>query len=216
MNDLLRSPQSFRDRLTQVKGQLDTYRREQKRLENQRLALERYLEVSHEVSTSLDTLSEKLFQQRIKVLEEKLTLALQEVLEQPLVLKAHRSFKRTMASIEFFIEKEGKSEDILKGQGGSVANVLSVCLRMFALTTLDPKEHRRFIVLDEQDCWLRPDLVPRFVKIVQMASRELGFQVLMISHHEISAFEGYADRILQLNPGLEGVQVKKVAENLHN
>ena len=88
----------------------------------------------------------------------------------------------------------------MRGQGGSVANILSVGLRMFALTTLDPSQHRRFLVLDEQDCWLRPDLVPRLVKIVHDAGRALGFQVLMISHHDATNFSRYADRIYRLTP----------------
>jgi predicted ATPase len=71
---------------------------------------------------------------------------------------------------------------------------------MFALTTLDEKSHRRFLVLDEQDCWLRPDLVPSLVKIVHEAGKALGFQVLMISHHDVSAFSQYADRVYQFTP----------------
>lgn len=100
----------------------------------------------------------------------------------------------------------------MRGMGGSVANVLSVGLRLFALTTLDEQEHRRFLVLDEQDCWLRPDLVPRFVRIIYEAAKALHFQVLMISHHDQSVFQGYADRIIRLNPGPDGVTAQVVSE----
>src|SRR5262249_54215710 len=103
----------------------------------------------------------------------------------------------------------GHPEDIMKGQGGSVANILSVGLRMFGLTTLEGGVHRRFLVLDEQDCWLRPDLVPRLVKIVHEARKALGFQVLMISHHDVSAFQQYADKIYQFVSTGDGVQVKE-------
>ena len=75
---------------------------------------------------------------------------------------------------------------------------------MFALATLDPARHRRFLVLDEQDCWLRPDLVPKLVKIVHDAGQALGFQVLMISHHDIATFEKYADRIYTFLPDSMG------------
>ena len=82
---------------------------------------------------------------------------------------------------------------------------------MFALSTLDTSVHCRFLVLDEQDCWLRPDLVPRLVKIVHDACRDrkLGFQVIMISHHDISAFEQYADKIYQFVPSTDGVRVRE-------
>jgi hypothetical protein len=168
-----------------------------------------YLGIADAVEKALDSLSEQLFGQIVRILEEKLTLALQEVLEQSIVLKANRDYKRSVATMSFHIERHGQAEDIMKGQGGSVANILSVGLRMFALTTLDPAVHRRFLVLDEQDCWLRPDLVPRLVKIVHDAGRALGFQVLMISHHDVSVFEQYADKLYEFIPTTDGVQVKE-------
>ena len=80
---------------------------------------------------------------------------------------------------------------------------------MFALTTLDKKRHQRFLVLDEQDCWIRPDLVPKLVKIVHEAGKALGFQTLMISHHEVASFIEFADRIYQFTPNANhGVQVE--------
>ena len=101
----------------------------------------------------------------------------------------------------------------MKGQGGSVVNILSVGLRMLALTTLDKTKHQRFLVLDEQDCWLRPDLVPRLVKIVRDAGRAMGFQVLMISHHDPAVFRRYADRIYAFQPTKDGaVRVELVSD----
>jgi ABC-type glutathione transport system ATPase component len=165
------------------------------------------------VTQALEALNEQLFQKLLGAVQEKLTIALQEILEQPIVVKAEADFKRGAATVEFSIERNGQPEDILRGQGGSVANILSVGLRMFALATLDEAQHRRFLVLDEQDCWLRPDLVPRLVKIVHEAGRALGFQVLMISHHDTALFERYADRIYQFIPdGENGVTVKLVAD----
>jgi hypothetical protein len=150
----------------------------------------------------------------LDIIEQKLTLALQEVLEQPIQLKAGVQWKRNSAAVDFWIERGGNREDILKGQGGSVTNILSVGLRMFALTTLDERQHRRFLVLDEQDCWLRPDLVPRLVKIVHDAGKALGFQVLMISHHDASAFAQYADRIYRLTPRADNDVSVSLVESL--
>jgi DNA repair exonuclease SbcCD ATPase subunit len=169
----------------------------------------RHLELAPRIEEALEKLSGELFQRMARVLEENLTIALQEVLEQPIRLRAEATWKRKIANVEFTIERDGQSEDILKGQGGSVANILSVCLRMFALTTLDPARHRRFLVLDEQDCWLRPDLVPRLIKIVRDAGKALGFQVIVISHHDTAAFERYADRIYRFAPKDGSVEVSR-------
>src|SRR5262245_7708116 len=195
-------------KLRQLEGKRDLVQKNREAKADELQTVTAYLDISDAVDQALDKLSEQLFGRIVKILEEKLTLALQEVLEQPIVLKVNREYKRGGATMSFHIERNGQPEDIMKGQGGSVVNILSVGLRMFALTTLDPAVHRRFLVLDEQDCWLRPDLVPRLVKIVHKAGRALGFQVLLISHHDISAFEQYADKIYKFIPTVDGVQVK--------
>ena len=173
--------------------------------------LKEYLAIADQVTGALEQLSDQLFEQLLAVVQDKLSIALVEILEQPIALKAEADFKRGAATVDFWIDRGGNKEDVLRGQGGSVANILSVGLRMFALTTLDPKQHRPFLVLDEQDCWLKPELVPRLVKIVHDAGRELGFQIIMISHHDVELFERYADKIYQFVPQTDGsVQVRQV------
>ena len=206
----LRSPTELRRR-----ANLLIDRREQRVNRSRRLAgeferLNQYLAVAQKVTGALEQLSEQLFQQLLGLVQEKLTIALQEILDSPIAFRAEADFKRGAATVDFWIDREGNREHVLLGQGGSVANVLSVGLRMFALTTLDETEHRRFLVLDEQDCWLRPDLVPRLVKIVHEASSALGFQVLMISHHDVALFEQYADRIYEFHSvGAGEVEVRQ-------
>jgi hypothetical protein len=204
-----RQPKQVQDKVEQLQGKRDLLRSQREDKAKKLGEIAAYLDIADAVDKALDKLSEQLFGRVVKILEEMLTRALQEVLEQAIVLKVNRDFKRGVATMSFHIERNGQPEDIMKGQGGSVINILSVGLRMFALKTLDPAVHRRFLVLDEQDCWLRPDLVPRLVKIVHQAGRDLGFQVLLISHHDTSAFEQYADKVYQFIPTADGVQVKE-------
>jgi hypothetical protein len=209
----LRLPGELRKRVDRLLDQRDRRERRSVQMAREFGELNAYLEVAPQVTAALDKLSDQLLQQVLGTVQEKLTIALQEILEQPIQFKAEADFKRGGTTVEFWIERNENKEDILRGQGGSVANVLSVGLRMFALATLDESQHRRFLVLDEQDCWLRPDLVPRLVKIVHQAGQALGFQVLMISHHDVSLFERYADRIYQFLPaGQGGVNVRLVAD----
>jgi ABC-type glutathione transport system ATPase component len=201
---VLKSPNEARKTATR----LDAFRRQtqadldssQKQLD----ACENYLSISNHVTDALEILSDKLFRETLDLIQEKLSFALQEILEQPIQLIAQASWKNNAAAVDFHIERDGNSEDILRGQGGSVANILSIGLRLFALANLNPAEHRPFLVLDEQDCWLKPDLVPRLVRIVHEAGNALGFQVLMVSHHDREIFEQYADKIYRLSPGPNG------------
>jgi DNA repair exonuclease SbcCD ATPase subunit len=200
------SPNSLVQRVAGLAGQRDLLISQQQALQLSLSKLQAYLNIASKVGDALEVLSKQLFEQLLSIIEDKLSIALQEILEQPIRLRAQAEWKRGAASVQFWIERNGQPEDIMKGQGGSVANILSVGLRMFALMTLDEKLHQRFLVLDEQDCWIRPDLVPRLVKIVHDAGKALGFQVLMISHHEISSFAKYADRIYEFEPDGEGVR----------
>jgi len=195
------------NRTSQLAGSRQQLMSQQTILQQQKQALQKYIDLSGQVSATLDNLTSDLLGNLSETIEEKLTLALQQVLELPIQLKIQRDVKRGRMTLDFFIQQKGKAEDIMRGQGGSVANILSVGLRLFALTTLDAEKHRRFLVLDEQDCWLRPDLVPRLVQLVHEAGKALGFQILMISHHNEESFMNYADRIFRLESGENGVQV---------
>jgi DNA repair exonuclease SbcCD ATPase subunit len=208
----LRAPGEARRRIARLISKREDRVDRSRQLAFQFEKLNRYLTVAGQVTAALDQLSKQLFQELLLIVQEKLTIALQEILDQPIHFRAEADFQRGAASVDFWVERDGKAEDVLKGQGGSVANILSVGLRMFALATLDSQRHRPFLVLDEQDCWLRPDLVPRLVKIVHQAAQELGFQVIMISHHDVALFERYADKIFEFIPGPPGtVKVREVA-----
>ena len=200
-----------RGRLEQLTWKRDDCKKRLAAIEDQRKQISDYLVLAPEVSDALKTLGSDLFEQDIRVLEQKMTIALQEVLKQPVIFKAETGFKGNVATVEFSIEKDGNSEDIRRGQGGSVHNILSVGLRMFALTMLDGEKHWPFLMLDEQDCWLQPELVPSLVKIVDQAGKELGYQVIMISHHELTRFSELADKIYRFEPNRNGTSVVEIS-----
>ena len=200
----------IRARLEQLAWKRDDHQKRLRNVEDQQRKLSDYLKLAPEVSDAMKTLGSDLFEQDIRVLEEKMTIALQEVLRQPVKFKAETGFKGNVATVDFSIERDGNSEDIRRGQGGSVHNILSVGLRMFALTMLESERHQPFLMLDEQDCWLQPELVPILVKIVHQAGKELGYQVIMISHHDLSRFVGFADKIYRFEPTRNGVSVDEI------
>ncbi|MEZ6095220.1 MAG: DNA repair protein [Pirellulaceae bacterium] len=202
-------PTAVRRRLDRLSSRRELLVQQRNQEEQRKQPFARTLELAADVTRSLELLSEQLFRQVIELVERSLTDALQEVLEQPIQLKAETRFQNNVSSVRFSIVRDGQEEDVYRGQGGSVANILSIGLRMFAISNLDESQHRRFLVLDEQDCWLQPQLVPRLVTIVRQAAQQLGFQVLMISHHDVELFEGSADRIYTFAPQADGsVQVK--------
>ncbi|MCC7435580.1 MAG: hypothetical protein IT363_12915 [Methanoregulaceae archaeon] len=198
------SPGRLRDRFVMLRAQRDALKHVIERNEKRLAELQHEVELEAKVDQAMATLTDQLFSDVAELLQDRLTTALEEVLDQPLRFRAETKLARGVATVRFWIERDGNEEDILKGQGGSVTNVLSVCLRMFALRRCDEKLHRPFLVLDEPDAWLRPDVVPRLVKIIAEAGRELGFQTILISHHDIDLFSQYADRVYRLDPQGDG------------
>jgi energy-coupling factor transporter ATP-binding protein EcfA2 len=101
--------------------------------------------------------------------------------------------KRGKPNLDIMIKVgEGKFEDVNSGRGGSVSNVLSTGLRY---VTLSRTKNRRFMILDEPDCWLEDQAVPRFAKVVSDISRKVGIQTIAISHKNP---EFYNSRMIEL------------------
>ncbi len=212
----LQNPTPLRRKLDQLRWRQSDLG---ERLQRNREALEAidgFLEMQPKVAERLDDLSRHLFGDILREIEVNLTYALREILGQDLRVVSHREMKNRKMHVTFSIEREGEPEDILTGQGGSVCNVISVGLRLIALSQLDERQHRRFLVLDEQDCWLRPDLVPRLMSIIHTIARKLRFQVLVISHHSVEMFREHADRVYRIMPEAragDGARVNLLEEN---
>jgi len=208
-----RGPEEIRRRFQELRWQeralAEHLRKNQKRLAE----IGAFLTRAPLIADRVDHLSQQMFGGILDEVERNLTYALREILEQDLKVITTREVKKGKVNITFGIERQGKLEDILTGQGGSVCNIISVGLRLIALSQLHEKEHRRFLILDEQDCWLRPDLVPRLMSIIHTIAQRLQFQILVISHHDVNLFREYADRIYRLLPPAreeEGVKAELI------
>jgi hypothetical protein len=176
-------------------------------------AIEAFLELSPKAAARLEDLTRELFGETLDEIEANLTHAVREILGQDRVVTSRREIKGGRLYIEFEMLNAGEPEHILVGQGGSVCNILSVGLRLVALSQLDPERHRRFLVLDEQDCWLKPELVPKFVDTIAKIADRLSLQALYISHHPMDLFAGKAKKIFGLKPSkTDGVSVEVILD----
>jgi predicted ATPase len=187
---------------------------EHQRLYSEALSVQEFLVLAPKAKDRLEELSKALFGKILDDVEANLTLAIREILGQDRVVFTEREVKSNRLQIHFQIRNQGNEEeieDILTGQGGSVCNILSVGLRLIALSQLPDERHRRFLVLDEQDCWIRPALIPRFMKLINEIAEKLSLQLLVISHHPLDLFAGAADRIFELKPDREhGAAIERV------
>ena len=208
LSALRREIDGLERRAGRLEGLAEGLVREHQRTRQELLELRAFLELAPLAQARLEELSRDLFGELMEEVESNLTHAVREILGQDRKVVSRREVKGGKFHINLEIENQGQAEDILHGQGGSVCNILSVGLRLIGLAQLDPGQHRRFLVLDEQDCWLRPELVPKFIRIIAATCEKLNLQVLYISHHAVDAFYGHAGRVFMLAPSREsGVKV---------
>lgn len=102
--------------------------------------------------------------------------------------------RNNKASLDIDILVDGNLENVSEDKGGSISNITAMGLR-FVVLARNP--NRRVLMFDEADCHLSREYIPAFAAVLSSLAYNMGIQVLYISHHPISCFEGYG-RIIQL------------------
>ena len=156
----------------------------------------------------LEHLQTIFHQENTQLFSELLTYFVKDVLnkEKDIVFDLYTYHNLPALKIEAM--QNGHREDIYAGNGGSIVNIVSTGLRLIALSRM---QNRKFIVLDEPDCWLKPDHVPFFAKIIGEISSQLGIQTIIVSHHSWEYFKDYG-RVIELS--LQGQQLQ--ADIIHD
>lgn len=92
--------------------------------------------------------------------------------------------------------------DIISNEGGGLTNVVSTSLRAISLVR---SGQRRFIVLDESNCYLNPSQIPPYMAVIRDLAYRAGFQVIMLTHHGIDQFSDDPEvNIITLRPTNDG------------
>jgi AAA domain len=137
--------------------------------------------------------------------ETLLTALVREVLpgEKPVTLEL--STERGLAALDICLSRpDGSLEDVLEDNGGALTNVIGTALRLIAVVKAGVG---RFLALDEADCWIAPERVPAFYRVLEDAAARLGVQCLAVSHHDLSAFEGQFHVSRIAGEPADGVQI---------
>lgn len=87
---------------------------------------------------------------------------------------------RTEARLVFV--RDGEEADPLSAAGGGAVDVAAFALRLSVLLLSRPPR-RRLLVLDEPFRMLSREYAPRARLLLEMLSRELGVQIIMVTHN---------------------------------
>lgn len=160
------------------------------------LSAKNRLEMKNEVKETLDDLQNKSQEKSIGLFTNLLTAMIHDVQPKNKGEKLHfeLSTRNGVPNLDILMDVgDGNVEDVSLGRGGSLTNIISTGLRY---VTLSRTRNRRFIVLDEPDCWMNESSVPRFAKVISDISKKVGVQTIGISHKDATL---YNSRIIQIS-----------------
>jgi phage shock protein A len=146
------------------------------------------LAVKDQVEAFIEAVHGSASRRNLAAFETLLTALVQEVLpgEKPIALEL--STERGLASLDVCVKRpDGSLEDVLEDNGGALTNVIGMALRLIAVVKADVA---RFLALDEADCWIAPERVSSFYKVLEDGAQRLGVQCFAVSHHDLSQFSG--------------------------
>jgi len=181
-------------RCERLQARLAAWRQGLRQAEARLAQAQSFLSLAPKAQEVLEEAQRRIQQEIVGGLSDLLTFMLQGVMGDPerRVVCETEVDARGQSQVRFFVQRaSGEREDILAGNGGSIANVVCTGLRLVAVSRA--KRARPFLVLDEPDCWLSPDRVGPFVSLLQKAVDAVpsGMQVIMITHHDVH--DGAAD-----------------------
>ncbi|EIM28752.1 AAA family ATPase [Microvirga lotononidis] len=174
--------------LARLEGRRDALRSRRQELTREIELAKGRLAVKDEVEAFIEAVHGSASRRSLSAFETLLTALVQEVLpgEKPAALDL--STERGLASLDICVRRaDGTLEDVLEDNGGALTNVIGMALRLIAVVKADVA---RFLALDEADCWIAPDRVSSFYKVLEDGAARLGVQCLAVSHHDLSQFSG--------------------------
>lgn len=160
-----------------------------------------------DVESYMLTLQQRVHQRSVGLYEQLLTALIQDVLPEnvhPISLELET--EKGLPALHIQLGKGEFAQDIYEDTGGSLTNVVSSGLRFIALAR---SGLRKFMVLDEPDCWIEPHRVPRFADILSDMAKRIRVQAILISHHDDSAFASIPDRHVLEKDAQGTIQVRK-------
>ncbi|WP_288585620.1 AAA family ATPase [uncultured Methylobacterium sp.] len=138
------------------------------------------------VDTYLRELQQEANRRSVATFETLLTALVQEVLPGEKPVRLDLTTERGLPALDIGVERpDGGREDVLEDNGGAMTNVVGMALRLIAVVKAGVG---RFLALDEADCWIAPDRVPAFYRVLEESAAKLGVQCLAISHHDVAGF----------------------------
>ncbi|KWT98342.1 MULTISPECIES: hypothetical protein [unclassified Variovorax] len=154
-----------------------------------------------EVKRVFEALQTKAHERSVGTFDRLLTAILQDVMPDEGSIRLLPKYRDNTTWLDVALEKNGHLEDILDGNGGAVTNVVSAGLRFAALTRT---KNRGLMVLDEPDCWIQPERIPAFIRVLAQVAESAKVQTFFVSHFDKPESYSGLVNVVRLVRGADG------------
>jgi len=192
----MKSIQNYRIDIERQKGKreqiLNDIQKSDQKLEN----LEKEIETSKKAQLIITAVAKNTQEELQYRITEPVSLALASVYDNPYAMVS--DFKivgRGTTECHLMFERDGNKTKPLDASGGGPINVSAFALQVGALT-LEKPGSRKVLILDEPGRFVSRDKMDLFGKMISETSKQLGIQILMVSHIDELINEG--DKVLEV------------------
>jgi len=152
--------------------------------------------IKKDVESFIEQIQAEAYRKTTHSFSTLLTTLVQEVLPHGQPVNLELTTERGLPALHLFVRGNGGvKEDVFEDHGGALNNVIGMGLRLIAVVKANGK---RFLALDEPECWVSPSRIPAFFKVLEDSAQRLGVQTLTITHHDAAANFGPDVRISTL------------------
>lgn len=108
------------------------------------------------------------------------TKALQAVFNDHVEFVAEFVERRNVSECDLYVKVNGKQRDILKGDGGGLADIVSICLQIAYILLLPDVD--RILIADEALRHLDREAQERFAQVLASLCQEFNFTFILATH----------------------------------
>ena len=178
-------------------GEARALNRTKKAYEEDIESLSRDVRAYEQASVLFRDMSKEVQSRFLERIQEVVTVGLQAVFNEPIKFIIDPVIRRGSLELDFHLESmAGEQSDLMDSHGGGLVTLCGVVMRLITVRLLRDAL-RQVVVLDEPLAMLSERYLEPAAEFISTLSRDLGIQVIMVSHQ--NEFAEAADKVFRLS-----------------
>lgn len=177
--------------ILQLNGRYNEIERQKSTLEKDRKKSLDIIDMIPKANSVINALYDRIAGDMVKLCENAITDASHEIINDNTDIGMEVYTERGQIAVNIgssiaIDENNRILRSIVDGEGGGLTNVVCFSLRSIIVSR---SGQRKFMVIDEPDCWLDNGKINPFFNVIYRMATLGGYQIIALTHHDTSNFE---------------------------